>query len=90
MLHVLTHNVQIHSFDEVYDAATTVYPCDEGRCLIDRGLIENGDTVVIEGKMICKDVATPRWKPDLELEAVYLLEKADTRALVRKVKRNCP
>ena len=77
--------VQPTPFTNVYDAATNLYPYRTEQTKIDPRNIDCGDTVIVEGRIVCKDRALPGWKGDMELLNLYLVEKVQTKMLMNSL-----
>ena len=71
-------------FRDVFDAATNVYPYYTEATRIDPRNIDCGDTVIVEGRVICGDAGVVGERGDMELTKIFLIEKGDTRELMRQ------
>lgn len=72
----------------MYDGATHVYPCTGVKHAISRSLVEEGDTVVVEGRLICSEATETTWKTELEMINIFLIEKGESRSLLLRMATN--
>ena len=68
-------------FTDVYDGASNVYPYRTPETKLDPRDIDQGDIVMIEGRIVCRSRSLPGWDSDLELVTLYLMEKRQNRFL---------